>query len=111
MPNQNSTPVDPGALHPDTLITFDQFADQMPGVSRRWVEKASAQGRFVPGSRLTPRSKMVFRAGAVARYLNDLAGGPVETPEQLIAVVDESVMGMEPDALILNGKARMEAGQ
>jgi len=75
---QHAMPVDPGTLHPDTLITFDAFADRLPGVSRRWIEKASAEGRFVPGSRLTPRSKMVFRAGAVAKYLNDLAGGPTE---------------------------------
>ena len=114
MPNQNITPADPGTLHPDALIPFSAFADRMPGVSRRWIEKASAEGRFVPGSRLTPRSPMVFRAGAVARFLNDLAGGPVETPAMWIAVVDESALGLEPaalKALILGGKSRMEVAK
>jgi len=67
----------PCELPADTLISFSQFADEMPGVTRRWIERASKEGRFVPGVRLTPRSPMMFRAGAVAEFLKQLCA-PVQ---------------------------------
>nr|WP_312991069.1 hypothetical protein [Brevundimonas diminuta] len=76
MSEQSCTPVDPGSLPPGALISFNQFADLLPGVSRHWAEKTSKKGGFIPGVRLTPRSPMLFRAGDVAAYLDGLWSRP-----------------------------------
>jgi hypothetical protein len=58
-------------LPADQLISFDVIAayGALPGVTRRWLERATRDGRFVQGVRLTPRAKMLWRAGAVAAWV------------------------------------------
>lgn len=54
---------------PADLVPFAAFASEMPGATRRIIERASARGDFVPGVRLTPRAPMLFRRDAVMAWL------------------------------------------
>ena len=110
--------VHPGDLNADELISYDAFGWLLPaGLNRRKFERLSRLGHAPAGVRYTPRSPMVWKAGGIAAWLQakDAAmDAPAETRGTPIAVVGESVMGMEPaapKALILAGKARMEVGQ
>ncbi|MFN3930870.1 MAG: hypothetical protein ACK4JY_03890 [Brevundimonas sp.] len=64
-------PVTPADLPRDALITYDQFAWLMAphAPQRATIEKSARKGDFVPGIRMTARSPMLFRAGAVADFL------------------------------------------
>lgn len=69
MTDTQKHPIDPADLPPETLIKFADFAHLMPGVTRLSIDRASVAGRFVPGTRFTPRAPMHFKAGDVAAYL------------------------------------------
>lgn len=109
--------VAPCDLPPSTLISYDDFSSFVPGMSRRYVERLAEAGRFVPGVRLMPRKPLVFRAGAVAAWLAERTAAldaPVVRVETTIAVVDETPKPLgsaDLKALILGGKAGMEADQ
>ena len=110
--------IHPGDLSPNVLITFDAFGWLLPdGLTRRKFERLARLGNAPAGVRYTPRSKMVWKAGGIAAWINakeaamDVAA---ETPAMSIAVVDENALGVEPaprKALILSGKVRMEAAK
>lgn len=69
----------PADLPPTTLITYNDFSDFVPGLSRKYLEKMSEAGRFVRGARLMPRKPLVFRAGAVAAWLAERTAGLEES--------------------------------
>lgn len=72
-----NTYIPPHELPADTLVTYEQFAPALPGLTRDWVYKASRDGRFVPGVRPSERKPMLFKAGAVAAWIANLTA-PLE---------------------------------
>ena len=96
MPVQHQTnpTVTPADLPRDTLITFDQFKHLMgpQAPQRQTIEKSARAGQFVPGTRMTARSPMLFRAGAVADFLAErmshLDVGSTAAPVDLDAMID-----------------------
>lgn len=117
---ETTVQIAPADLPPATLISFDDFSGFVPGMSRRYLERLAEAGRFVPGVRLMPRKPMVFKAGSVAAWLAERTAAlnapakMAETPSMTIAVVDESVRALAPDALkalITSGAKALEAGQ
>lgn len=71
MPEQHQTEnlISPADLPAETLITYDDFKHLLPNTNRRMIEAGAKAGRFAPGTRLTPRRPMIWRAGAVAAWL------------------------------------------
>lgn len=105
----------PGDMNAAELITFDTFGWLLPdGLDRRKFERLARLGNAPAGVRYTKRSKMVWKAGVIAAWLQakeEAMDAPAETREMLIAVVDETALGLEPadlKALILGGKSRLE---
>lgn len=65
------TPIHPGALNADDLITYEAFGWLLPaGLDRRKFERQARLGHAPAGVRYSPRSKMVWRAGAISAWLN-----------------------------------------
>lgn len=82
----------PGDLNANELITFDTFGWLLPdGLNRRKFERLARLGNAPAGVRYTKRSKMVWKAGVIAAWLqakDDAMDAPAE-------VVDEAAMSME----------------
>lgn len=60
------------------FITFAEFEDRLPGLTRRTFERLSAQGEAPPGARLSPHGKPIYRREAIETWIAERLGSLAE---------------------------------